>query len=66
MGDFVNALVTRMENELEEDFPGWLIHRETSGQWTATRPGWGSLFARTAPELRERLTKHAGQAAPRP
>jgi hypothetical protein len=39
MDAFVDSLVKRLESELEADFPGWLIHRETSGQWTATRPG---------------------------
>ncbi len=31
-------LVRRLENELEADFPGWLIGREASGRWTATKP----------------------------
>lgn len=60
---FVNSLVTRLESELEEEFPGWLITRESSGRWTATRTDWGSLYGKTAADLRARMRRHIGEAA---
>jgi hypothetical protein len=61
--DFVEALISRLENELEADFPGWLISRESSGRWVATRSGWGRLYGRTAAALRERLTRYGKDAS---
>jgi hypothetical protein len=56
-------LSSRLENELGEDFPGWLISREPGGRWVATRPEWGSLYERTASDLRERMRRHIRGAA---
>ncbi|MFV2177955.1 hypothetical protein ACFHW2_40055 [Actinomadura sp. LOL_016] len=57
----LSGLVGRMERDLEEEFPGWLIARESTGRWAATRPDWGALFAQTGPELRERLRRYSGE-----
>jgi hypothetical protein len=62
MRDALVRCARRLENELEADFPGWLITGEASGRWTATLPGWGSLDAASASELRDRLDRHAGEA----
>ncbi|OLT14164.1 hypothetical protein BJF79_03100 [Actinomadura sp. CNU-125] len=53
----LSGLVGSMERDLEAEFPGWLIARESTGRWAATRPDWGALFAQTGPELRERLRR---------
>lgn len=55
----LSALVARLENEIEAEFPGWLISRESSGRWTAVRPDWGLLYGDSAPELRARLRRYA-------
>lgn len=60
----LGPLVKRLENELESDFPGWLITREASGQWTASKPDWGTVHGQSAPELRDRLTQHAHEDHP--
>lgn len=54
-GSGSSALVKRLQDGLSVDFPGWLISRECSGRWVATRPGWGSLYGQSAGELRNRL-----------
>lgn len=51
-------LFTRMEDDLEAEFPGWLVTREESGQWSAVRPSWGALYGQSATELRDRLLKY--------
>jgi hypothetical protein len=60
--DALGHCVRRLENELEADFPGWLITGEASGRWTATLPGWGTFDAPSAPELLDRLSRHARKA----
>jgi hypothetical protein len=55
----LGPLVSGLKDQLETDFPGWLILREPSGRWSATLPRWGTLYAENAPELRERLCQHA-------
>jgi hypothetical protein len=60
---FASNLATRLANDLETRFPGWLISMDTWGQWSAVRPGWGVLYGRTAAELRERLEQYAALAA---
>ena len=55
----LSGLIASMENAIESQFPGWLISREHSGRWTAVRPQWGKLHADNAPELLQRLWKHA-------
>ncbi|GAB2833475.1 hypothetical protein GCM10022221_35460 [Actinocorallia aurea] len=55
----LTALTQTLEADLEARFPGWLITRETTGRWNATRPDWGTLYATTATELGDRLTRHA-------
>ncbi|GAA3214702.1 hypothetical protein [Actinocorallia longicatena] len=56
--NYANTIGQRLEQELEEEFPGWLIAQEASGRRTATRTGWGSLYGQTAGELRRRLRTH--------
>ena len=51
-------LFTRIENRLEEEFPGWLVTRDESGRWSAIRLTWGALYGQSATELRERLLKY--------
>jgi hypothetical protein len=53
----VSPLVKRLREQLEAEFPGWLVNREDSGRWRAVRPGWGALYGQSAPELRERLRR---------
>lgn len=60
--DFASALIARLEGELEDLFPTWLISYSAAGGWTAELPGWGSLHGKTAAELRERLRKYSGEA----
>jgi hypothetical protein len=56
-----SALIKRLENDLAADFPGWLISREESGRWAATRHGWGVLYGQSAAELRNRLGRYSSQ-----
>ena len=57
-------LIKWLKNELERDFPGWLITRDASGRWTASKPDWGTLHGESAPELRDRLTQHTHEDHP--
>ncbi|NKZ03441.1 hypothetical protein [Actinomadura latina] len=59
-GSGTSALIKRLENSLQADFPGWLIARECSGRWVAKRPGWGALYGQSASELRNRLDRFTG------
>ncbi|GAA2456960.1 hypothetical protein GCM10010191_90650 [Actinomadura vinacea] len=52
----LSLLVKAMEGALESEFPGWLITRESSGRWTATRPDWGQLYAKNSIGLRAKLS----------
>jgi hypothetical protein len=56
-----SALIKRLQDGLTADFPGWLISRERSGRWVATRLGWGSLYGQSARELRNRLDRFASR-----
>ncbi|URM98403.1 hypothetical protein LUW76_30915 [Actinomadura madurae] len=56
-GTGTSALIKRLQDELEADFPGWLIGREPSGRWVATRSEWGALYGQSAAELRARLVR---------
>jgi hypothetical protein len=55
----LGPLVSRLETELEEEFPGWLIAREESGRWSARLPEWGVLYGQDIAELRGRLRAYA-------
>ncbi len=56
-GSETSALIRRLQEGLEADFPGWLIRRESSGRWVATRSEWGALYGQSAAELRARLVR---------
>jgi hypothetical protein len=59
-GEGTSALIKRLHDGLQADFPGWLITRECSGQWVAKRQGWGALYGQSAAELRNRLDRFTG------
>jgi hypothetical protein len=52
-----SPIFTRMEDDLEAEFPGWVVTREDSGRWSAVRPSWGALYGQSVTELRDRLLK---------
>ncbi|TDC57918.1 hypothetical protein E1281_03145 [Actinomadura sp. KC345] len=52
-----SVLIKRLQDGLQADFPGWLIARERSGRWVATRSEWGALYGQSAAELRNRLDR---------
>lgn len=52
-----SALIKRLQDDLKADFPGWLIARDRSGRWVATRSEWGALYGQSATELRNRLDR---------
>lgn len=56
-GSGTSALIERLRDRLEADYPGWVIARERSGRWVATRPEWGALYGQSAVELRNRLDR---------
>lgn len=51
----LSSLVKAVREGLEAEFPGWLIAREDSGMWRATRPGWSRLWASSSVELRTKI-----------
>lgn len=57
------AIGSHLREELSAEFPMWHIERTDSGRWSATLPGWGSLHADNAAELRERLRRYGGKDA---
>ncbi|GAA1899646.1 hypothetical protein [Actinomadura bangladeshensis] len=59
-GSGTSALIKRLVDGMEADFPGWLIARECSGRWVAKRSGWGALYGQSASELRIRLDRFNG------
>lgn len=59
-GSDTSALIRRLQDGLEADFPGWQVARESSGRWVATRSGWGCLYGQSAAELRNRLVRFTG------
>ncbi len=56
-----SALIRRLQDALEADFPGWLITREPSGRWAAKRSEWGALYGQSAAELRTRLVRFTAE-----
>jgi hypothetical protein len=60
-----SPLIKQLEYDLETEFPGWLIARETSGRWAAVHPHWGALYGQSSTELRDRLRRYADGGDPR-
>jgi hypothetical protein len=47
-----------LEQELRQEFLGWDITRQESGQWFAVLPGHEPLYANSSAELREAIRDH--------
>jgi hypothetical protein len=54
-----SRLIARLINDLNHEFPGWIISRDRSGRWSAARPNWGVLHGQCSAELRERLRQYS-------